>query len=127
MVLLRHWWRGDVVIFDRYALDSVAQLRYFYGAHHRFSFQRWLVRTVTPTPLRAYFLDVAPETALARKPEQYDLQQLAAQAALLREEYAGLSVRRLDGERPVEESCGQIARDVWLALSSGPRVGYCSR
>lgn len=123
MVLLRHSWRGGVVIFDRYALDSVAQLRYFYGAHHRFSFQRWLVRAVTPTPLRAYFLDVAPEIALARKPEQYNLQQLTAQAGLLREECGRLSVRRLDGERPIERSCERIARDVWRAMSGGPGAG----
>jgi thymidylate kinase len=118
VVLLRHWRRGGVVIFDRYALDSVAQLRYFYGADHRFQFQRWLVRTVTPAPLRAYLLDVAADTALARKPEQYDLQQLAGQAALLREECAGLAVR-LDGDRPIGELCEQIAGDVWLAMRGG--------
>ncbi len=114
---LRHVGKGRIVIYDRYALDSFAQLRYFYGETRDFRFQRWLVRTICPTPRCAYFLDVPPETALRRKREQYNIDQLRRQATLLREEAARFGVRRLDGERSREDLCEEITSEVWRALS----------
>lgn len=112
----RHLRRGRVVACDRYTLDSAVHLRYRYGERRHFRVQGLLVRLLSPRPLRAYFLEVPPETALARKAEQYDLAQLALQARLYGEEHERVGARRLDGERPAEELCAEIARDVWLAL-----------
>jgi thymidylate kinase len=111
---------GRVVICDRYTLDSAAHLRYRYGPGRRFRFQTWLVDRLSPAPLCAFFLDVPAETAYARKAEQYDLAALTLQAQLYREEFRDLGVKRLDGERPREELCSEIAEDVWRALRSGP-------
>jgi thymidylate kinase len=111
-----HLRRGAVLISDRYNLDTAVQLRHRYGAQRRFRFQIWLVRRLSPTPLLAYLVEVAPETARARKPEDYDLEALASQAALYRELAPELGVRVLDGERAREELCAEVALDAWRVL-----------
>jgi hypothetical protein len=50
------------VICDRYDLDLKVPLRHRYGEGFGFAFQLALVRILTPRPLRAYLLDVAPQT-----------------------------------------------------------------
>jgi thymidylate kinase len=113
MVTLRHAGSGRLIVFDRFALDTSAQLRFFYGPEHRFGLQRTLIRLLSPTPIGAWLLDVPGEVALARKPEQYDLAQLKQQEVLLREEAALLGVTRVDGTRPMAELCQDIATEVW--------------
>jgi len=108
--------RGRVVIFDRSALDSVVQLRHKYGEQRRFAFQSGLIRKLSPRATAAFLLDVEPETALARKPDDFDLDELTAQARLYRTEAPRLGVVRLDGELPPEELSEEIARQVWRAL-----------
>ena len=113
---LPHLLRGRIVIFDRYSLDSAVHLRYLYGEARRFRFQNALIAALSPKPLRAYFLDVPPETVVARKPIQYELDHVRRQAGLYREEHERRGVRRLDGERPREELSAEILADVWSAL-----------
>jgi thymidylate kinase len=105
-----------VVICDRYTLDAAAHIRFRYGESRGYRFQIGLMRRLSPQPLRAYFVDVPAETAHARKAEQYSLDDLRRQERLYREEAPRLGVRRLDGERPREELCSEIAEDVWRAL-----------
>ncbi len=107
---------GRVVICDRYLLDSEVHLRDRYGRSRRFAVAMWAIRRLSPRPLRAFFLDVPPEVALTRKPDDWTIPELARQAELYREDAARLGVRRLDGTRPPEELCAEIAREVWLAL-----------
>ena len=107
--------RGQAAICDRYTLDTKVHFRYEYGERRSFRFQTLVVRLLSPKPLRAYLIDVRPETAHARKGE-YELHQLERRARLYREEAARLGVRKVDGERPREQICAEIARDVWLAL-----------
>lgn len=111
-----HLRRGAVVISDRYTLDAAVQLRYHYGPQRLFRFQTWLLDRLSPTPLLAYFVDVPPETAYRRKPEQYDLGALTMQALLYRELAEQLGARVLDGERPREELCAEIAAEAWSML-----------
>lgn len=120
LVALRHAGSGRLIIFDRFALDTTAQLRFFYGPEHRFGFQRALIRILCPAPIGAWLLEVPGEVALARKPEQYDLAQLKQQEVLLREEAARLGVTRLDGTRPMTELTQQIATEVWKRLAGSP-------
>ena len=112
-----HLRAGRWAICDRYTLDSVVHLRYRYGEARRFGFQKSLVLLLSPKPIACYFLAVPPELALERKPEQYDLKQLALQASLYEAEYARLGWKRLDGRRPREELCEEIARDLWTKLT----------
>jgi thymidylate kinase len=108
--------RGTVVICDRYTLDAAVYLRFGYGNRSRFRLQTGLLRTLSPRPVRSYYLDVPAETAYARKQEQYGLEELTRLVGLYREEAERLGVRRLDGERPKEELCAEIAREVWRSL-----------
>ena len=104
------------MICDRYTLDAAAHLRFRYGEQRPFRFPIGVIHRFSPRPLRSYFVDVPAETAYARKAEQYSLEELARQAQLYREEAPGLGVRKLDGQRPREELCAEIAEDVWRAL-----------
>lgn len=113
MVALRHSGSGRLIVFDRFALDTTAQLRFFYGPEHEFRLQRALIRAVCPTPIGAWLLEVPGEVALARKQEQYNLAQLKEQESLLREEAQRLGVTRLDGTRPMAELSQYIATEVW--------------
>jgi thymidylate kinase len=113
----QHALHGRVVIFDRYSLDSIVRLRYLYGDAERFPFQSWLIRAVSPRPRCAFLLDVAPETALARKQDQWSLDDLRRQAELYRDEARRQGVTRLDGERPRDELHAEIADAVWKALA----------
>ena len=113
-----HVRRGAIVICDRYTLDSIVALRFAYGAHRRFRLQRAVIAALSPTPRRAYLLDVAPETAYARKGEG-GVAWLAGHRRLYRQEHVELGVRLLDGERPEEELCAEIALDVWQSGLAG--------
>jgi len=113
---VRHLRAGRVVVCDRYTLDSAVHLRYRYGETHRRRLQVWLIRLLSPTPLRSFYLDVPAETALARKADHYGLEQLRRQLPLYREESREHGARRLDGERPQAELCAEIAVDVWARL-----------
>jgi len=112
----RHLVGGRVVIHDRYVLDSVVRLRTLYGETRSFRLQRWLLRRLSPQPLCAFLLDVPPETALRRKQDRWTADQLAAQVELYRAEREGLGVTLVDGDRPQEQICAEIAAEVWRRL-----------
>jgi thymidylate kinase len=116
-VTTAHMKHGRVVICDRYVLDTAAHLRYRYGIEHRFRAQTMLNRLISPKPLCSFLLEVSPEEALRRKEEQYDLEQLTLLASLYRSEAQQLGVTRLDGEKPREQLCEELARTVWERLS----------
>ncbi|MDQ1439490.1 MAG: hypothetical protein QOK43_3119 [Acidimicrobiaceae bacterium] len=107
---------GRVVVCDRYVLDSAVHLRYRYGESRPYRFQRWIVRALSPPASAAFYLDVEPATAVARKVDQYDEAQLARQVRLYREECGRWGVVRMEGERPAADLAADIARVVWPAL-----------
>jgi thymidylate kinase len=111
---------GRVLVCDRYTLDAAVQLRFRYGEHRRFRLQTWLLHRVSPRPLLAYFVDVPAETAWRRKPEQYDPAALERQMRLYRETCETLGARRVDGERPREQLCAELAEEAWRTLRSRP-------
>lgn len=72
---------ADVAILDRYRIDTIVKLRFWYPTVP----PGWIVRVVarlTPVPDVEFLLRVAPEVAYARKPEQYSVVQLTHQARL---------------------------------------------
>ena len=113
--VLRHAGRRRVVLFDRYTLDSVVILRHLWGGERRFP--AWLIRALSPRPVCSFLLDVPPETALARKRDHWDLDNLRGLAELYRREAPRLRVRRLDGERPREELTAEILAELERRLS----------
>ena len=116
----KHLRRGRHVICDRWTLDSAVHLRYRYGESRRFRMQVTLIRWISPRPVASFFLDVSPEVAYARKGE-FDVARLSRQTRLYREEYARAGALRLDGERPPEELCAQIASTTVQALERHDR------
>lgn len=114
----RHILAGRIVIHDRYTLDSIVRLRTLYGETRSFRFQSWLIHGLSPKPLCSFLLDVSPDTALARKQDRWTLDQLRGQASLYRTEQKRLGIMRIDGERPREEICAEIAAEVWRRLGA---------
>lgn len=111
---LRYPWRGRIVIHDRYTCDSAVQLHFWYGQDRSFRFEKWLLRTLSPRPLRSVFLDIRPEVALLRKGE-YTIEELRRQARLYRNEYKRHGAIHLDAERLPAELSAEIAAAVWTA------------
>jgi thymidylate kinase len=103
---------AEVVIFDRYALDSVVYLRHRWGRGRTLRLQSLMIPALSRTPDVAFLLEVAPDVAYERKPE-FPLDNLRERGRLYHELYAKLGVIRLDGERPRDELCAVIAREVW--------------
>jgi thymidylate kinase len=114
----QHLRGGNVVLCDRYTLDTAVHLRFRYGEQRNYRSQIGLVQRLSPRPIAAYLLDVPAATAYARKSEQYSPEELERQATLYRQESPRLGVRRLDGELPREQLCAEIATEVWRALRS---------
>jgi thymidylate kinase len=114
--LARHALGSRVVVYDRHALDSVVRMRFLYGDAGNSRLQRRLIRAAAPRPRFAYYLDVSPETAHARK-QDWTLEQLRVQAELYDELLASFAARTIDGERPREEVCAEIASAVWRELA----------
>jgi thymidylate kinase len=113
-----HLGRERVIICDRHALDFAVFFSYRHGGERRLRFQNWLLRRLAPRPVGAYLLDVAPDTALTRKQDQYLARELHRQAELYRSLAESFGVRTLDGEREVGSVCQEIASDVWRRLQS---------
>lgn len=111
----RYPFAGRVVVFDRYVCDSSAWLSFWYGEKRRFWLQRQVLRMLSPTPLRAFYLSVRPEVALIRKGEM-SLAELRRMVDLYRRESERLGVRVVDGEQPPAEVAAVIAREVWTSL-----------
>lgn len=113
-LMYRQLARGGIVICDRYTLDSIVAMRYSYGGERPFGPLRAVLATLYPKPVRAYFLDVAPATALERKGE-WGEEWLTRHRELYLQECPRIGVTVLDGEQPREEICARIAREVWLS------------
>lgn len=107
---LRHRARrsgAEVMVLDRYRLDSVVKLQTWYAEVSG----GWLTRivaTLANAPDVEFLLRVDPEVAYARKPEQFTVAQLARQARLYDELAQRPGVVTLDAHREP----GALAHDV---------------
>jgi thymidylate kinase len=110
--LLRYYGRADVVIFDRYVLDTAVRLDTWYSGLGRVGLETWLCERLSPRPLCSYFLDVPADRALARKVDRWDLPTLRQQAESYRRGCERLGVHRLDGERSKDDLAAHITSDV---------------
>jgi thymidylate kinase len=113
--LARHALSARVVIYDRHALDSVVRMRFLYGEAGNSRLQRRLIRAAAPSPRVAYYLEVSPEAAHARK-QDWTLDQLRVQARLYEEESVAFGAQRVNAEHPRSDVCAEIASRVWRSL-----------
>jgi thymidylate kinase len=114
-----HLRAGRVVVCDRFTLDVAVALRSLYG--HRLApwalrFLGGLIRALAPTPARSYFLDVPVDMVAARHPGQLEVRKLSGRSTHYAEESQGAGARRVDGSRPRDQVCEELARDAWEAL-----------
>ena len=119
---LRRQVRGldaDIVILDRYRIDTIVKLRFWYPTVP----PGWIAGIVTrlsPVPDVEFLLRVEPGVAYARKPEQYSVAQLTHQARLY-DEVVLLSpcLRALDAEDDPAELAAVVTAQIDPLLSRG--------
>lgn len=112
---LRAWGRRRLLIYDRYVLDSVVKLLYWYGDSPVTRLLTRVISFATPKPLVAYLLDLPPEVAYQRKAE-WGIEDLTARSMLYGREHGRLGARRLDATLPADDLCARVAAEVWGAL-----------
>jgi thymidylate kinase len=111
-----HERQGRSIIRDRYLIDAVVQVRDDYGVRCG-RLARAALSRLAPRPLVAVLLVVSPATALERKREQYQLDDLERLSDRYREAADQLGVQVVDGERePVVISADLFAL-VWQRLA----------
>ena len=101
---------GLIVLFDRYVASAVA-----YGEAHGLD-PAWLdnLQIYLPQPDLTFFLDIAPETAMARKAVGRDrYERDLALLARVRASYQRLAAQpgwiRIDGEQPPDDVAAALA------------------
>jgi hypothetical protein len=103
--ILRDAGRGRILVFVRYTLDTAVSIRSRYGGGIDVALAIRLLRVLSPAPVRAYLLETAG----------------GADAAAYRAGADVFGARRIDGTRPREELCEELASDAWESLRR-PRV-----
>ncbi len=114
--LAPHLRAGEVVVRDRYVLDATVQLRSVYGEGRSVRLPAAVLRRACPAPAAAFWLDVDPEEAYRRKPEEYTAAELAAHRAGYAAVHAALGVERVDAGASPEALAADLARRVWQRL-----------
>lgn len=108
---------GKIVICDRYTLDTHVHLAERFGSQPRaVRSASWLDRRLSPRPLRTFWLDIAPHTAWARKPDDVHPHRLNEHARLYRSLYTRHDAIRLDTGDLLEETAQDVAARVTSAL-----------
>jgi thymidylate kinase len=100
-----------VVILDRYRLDTIVKLQYWY-ADVPAGLITWVVKRFAPEPDVELFLRVPSDVAYARKAEQWTASQLARQASLYDTVAALGKVAVLDASREPEVIAAEVRRCV---------------
>ncbi len=115
----RYRGRAELLVYDRYVLDSAAHLRWRYGqAGHTAERLTRQLRRWSPTPACSFFLRLDPAAAQQRKLEDR-LDDLEAHERSYAEALAGPTgdgVHVLDAGRPVDELAAEIAETVFEVL-----------
>ncbi len=122
-----HLRAGRVVVCDRWTLDSLAHLRYRYGASAPLALHEWLLRTLAPRPHAAFFLDVPGDVAHRRKPDQYSAEQLQRQAGLYARAAQALGVTVVNGTLPPADIADRIGPEAWRAVRTISRWPFVRR
>jgi thymidylate kinase len=105
---------GRIVIYDRYVLDTVIDLRFNFAGAGSLRVPEMLVRLLAPTPRCAFLLELSPEAAHARKPD-WSLAKTRMRAELYRAEHARLGVRLVDAQGTPDEVTAKITLAVLAA------------
>ena len=116
-LVLRHGPRGRLIIVDRYTLDASVHLRFRYGQSRALPIQLALLRWLSPKPIASFLLDVAPATAMSRKPHHWTAAEFELQAALYRDERERHRTIALNADRSQDQVCADLAGATWRHLA----------
>lgn len=117
----RHLRAGHVVVRDRYVLDSVVQLEWAYARGRDLAWQGRVIRFLVPPAVASFFLDVPPEDAHARKPEEYDIDDLRLHRDTYLRHVGPLGAVVVDGARPPEAIFDEVLRTTLRRLAARRR------
>lgn len=106
---------ADVLVLDRYRLDSLVKLCGWYS-EAPIGWLTRLVGTLAPAADVELLLRVDPAVAYARKPEQWSVSQLRRQARLYDSLAGRLEVIPLDGQQATADVARAVASHVRAAL-----------
>jgi thymidylate kinase len=106
----------DIVVCDRYVLDSIVNLRVRYGTDRRFRFQSRLIRIASPKPVKSFLLRVPPEVAHSRRRDEHTLEELQELGGLYEAEASRWKVHIADASRSIEEICTDLVRSAWYEV-----------
>jgi thymidylate kinase len=114
-------WKGrgnDVLVLDRFVLDADVKLTYWYalGRGADITLERRLFRAVCPKVDASVLLAVAPETNVARRPDEWHLAAFRSFQKIYADTARDLGATVVDAERPVEDVARDVAETVWTRL-----------
>lgn len=102
---------SPVVVLDRYRLDSIVKLQYWY-AEVSPRLLSSIVMRLAPRPTAELLLRVPPDEAYARKSEQWSVRQLRRQATSYDAAAAHAGALVIDGCQPREVVAAEVLRRV---------------
>jgi thymidylate kinase len=106
---------SEIVILDRFRIDTIMKLQYWYGDVSRSLLSR-IVLMLAPAPAIEFYLRVPGEVAYARKAEQWSEKQLVRHVALYDAAARDAHAVVLDGEQSREALTKEVVAQVRAAL-----------
>ena len=112
---IRFMMRTEVLIFDRYAPDTVVKLRYFYAMQRHLEVARAerLFTALSPAPTVGFYVALPGEMAYERRPEHWSVSELSQMACLYDQQAPRFRLIELDGRRSPDDLHAEIAQRVW--------------
>lgn len=107
---------AEIVVCDRYVLDSIVNLRVRYGTDQRFVVQSRLIRMASPKPVKSFLLRVPAEIAHDRRSDEHALEELQQLGALYDGEVERHDAHIIDASGTIQEICAAVAQTTWLTL-----------
>jgi thymidylate kinase len=106
---------SEIVILDRFRIDTIMKLQYWYGDVSRPLLSR-IVLALAPAPAIEFYLRVPGEVAYARKPEQWSPEQLVRHVELYDGAARDARAAVLDGELSTDALAKEVVAQVRAAL-----------
>ena len=115
--------RGQVVVCDRYLLDSNVFLLHRYGGDRGYRVQLAMLRLLSPRPCASFLIEVPAAVASERQPER-SADENAERARLYKHLAPRYRTEIIAGDRAPEEVALTVAELAWRAVSRPGKAGF---
>lgn len=113
----QHSRQGDVVLYDRHAVDAIVSLEVLYGSRGR-GLQRALIRRFVPSADLTYYLEADVQTLVGRKPDSGAGQRfLESQVSRYDALVPAAGLRRLDANASPAALVAEVRADILAHLA----------